>query len=244
MAYAIQWVRSLIFNLQMYLAMPVIAILYTPWAIISPKGAVAACHAYAAYVLWSARWIINLRGEVRGTPPTGQELVAAKHQSFMDILMIYNAIPPGKVIMKNELRYAPILGVFALRIGCVPVKRGKRGAAIAKMMDDVKKGEQLPGQLVIYAQGTRMAPGVKAPYKVGAAVLYEEMGVDCVPVATNAGVFWPRRGVYRKPGVAVIDFLPKIEAGVEREEFLRRLETDVEQVSEALLDEVGFVRKA
>ena len=243
MAYAIQWVRSLLFNIQMYIAMPLFALFYAPWAIFSPYGALAACHAYAGYVIWTARWMIGLKAEVRGEPPTDVVLIAAKHQSFLDIMMIFHAIPHGKFIMKHELLYAPILGQFARRLGSVPVKRGKRGQAVAKMMEDVQKGEQLPGQLVIYAQGTRLAPGVKAPYKVGAAVLYEQMGTDCVPVATNAGVFWPRRGVYRKPGVAVVEFLPRIEAGIERDAFMERLERVVETASDALLDEVGFVRK-
>lgn len=243
MAYTIQLIRSVLFNLQMYIAMPLFGLFYLPWAIVSPHGAAAACHAFSAYVFWTARWMIGLKVEVRGTPPTDVVLVAAKHQSFLDIMMIYHAIPYGKFIMKHELVYAPIFGQFARRLGSIPVKRGKRGAAIAKMMEDVKKGEQLPGQVVIYAQGTRLAPGAKAPYKVGAAVLYEQMDAACVPVATNAGVFWPRRGMFRKPGVAVVDFLPRIEAGVPREEFMTRLETEIETVSEALLDEAGFVKK-
>jgi len=70
-----------------------------------------------------------------------------------------------------------LLGQYAYRLGSVPVNRGKRGKAIAKMLADVKKGEALPGQLVIYSQGTRLAPGVKRPYKVGTAVLYEQMGI-------------------------------------------------------------------
>jgi 1-acyl-sn-glycerol-3-phosphate acyltransferase len=184
--------------------------------------------------------MINLRCEVRGTPPTDEVLVAAKHQSFLDILMIYNAIPRGRFIMKAILLYAPILGQYAYRIGCIPVNRGKRGAAIAKMLADVEKGDKMPGQLVIYSQGTRLAPGVKKPYKIGSAVLYEQMGQSCYPVATNAGVFWPRRGVYRKPGVAVVEFLEPIAAGMKKEEFLAQLETEVETASDRLLLEAGF----
>jgi 1-acyl-sn-glycerol-3-phosphate acyltransferase len=240
MKYAVQWARSLVFNLSMYLAMPVIAILYLPWALLSANGAVAACHAYCRYVIWTASWMINLRCEVRGTPPTDEVLVAAKHQSFLDILMIYNAIPRGRFIMKAILLYAPILGQYAYRIGCIPVNRGKRGAAIAKMLADVEKGDKMPGQLVIYSQGTRLAPGVKKPYKIGSAVLYEQMGQSCFPVATNAGVFWPRRGVYRKPGVAVVEFLEPIAAGMKKEEFLAQLETEVETASDRLLLEAGF----
>lgn len=240
MGYAVQWLRSLVFVICMYVAMAVYALIYLPWTIFSPHGAVAACHAYARYVKWSLAWMVGLRSEVRGTPPTGQVLVAAKHQSFLDIIMIFDAVPHGKFIMKAILLYAPILGQYAYRLGCVPVNRGKRGQAIAKMLVDVKKGEQLPGQLVIYSQGTRLAPGVKKPYKVGTAVLYEQMGVTCHPVATNAGVFWPRRGIYRKPGVAVVEFLEPIPPGMEKDAFLIHLEREVEAASDRLLEEAGF----
>ncbi len=243
MAYAIQWLRSLIFNIMMYVVMAVLAVIYFPYALISPIGALRACHAYAAYVRWSAAWMIGLKTEVRGTPPTDEVLIAAKHQSFLDIIVIFSAIPHGKFIMKRILLFSPILGQYAYRLGCVPVNRGKRGAAIQKMLEDVKKGQQLPGQLVIYSQGTRVAPGVQKPYKVGTAVLYEQLGQDCVPVATNCGVFWPRRGVYRKPGTAVVEFLPRISAGMDKDEFLKELETEVESASDALLDEAGFVRQ-
>lgn len=238
----IQSLRSLFFILQMYVAMPIFAIAYLPWMIFSPHGAVAACKAYSRYVMWTARWMIGLRCERRGPIPEGQVLIAAKHQSFLDIIMIFESIPHGKFIMKRELLYAPILGQYAYRLGCVPVDRGKKGQAITKMLADVERGQQLPGQLVIYSQGTRVAPGKKMPYKIGAGVLYEQFGQDCVPVATNAGVFWPKRGIYRKPGMAVVEFLPTIPAGLERDAFLAQLEDVVETASDRLLDEAGFVR--
>lgn len=242
MPYAIQWVRSLVFNILMYVIMAVYAVVFFPWALVSPYGALRACHAYASTIQWMAGWLIGLKCEVRGEPPTDQVLIAAKHQSFLDIIMIFSAIPHGKFIMKKILLYSPILGQYAYRLGCVPVNRGKKGAAIQKMLDEVKKGLQLPGQLVIYSQGTRVAPGVKKPYKIGSAVLYEQLGQDCVPVATNCGVFWPRRGIYRKPGTAVVEFLPRIPAGMEKEAFLAELETLVETASDKLLDEAGFER--
>lgn len=240
MRHAIQWLLSLIFIVQMYLAMAVVGLLYLPYAILSPDGALAACHAYCRWVLFSLRVLTGLRTEVRGTPPTHEVLVAAKHQSFLDILMIFHAIPRGKFIMKRELVYAPILGWFALRIGCVPVNRGKRGAAITKMMADVKSGAQRAGQLIIYSQGTRVAPGVKMPYKAGTAALYMQLGQECYPVATNVGVFWPKRGILRKPGLAVVEFLPPIPASLPNAQFMERLEREVETASDALMAEAGF----
>ena len=240
MSYAIQWVRSLIFNASMYLAMPIVGLVYLPWAIASREGAIAACHRYCVIVRWLARHIINLDTEVRGTPPTDEVMIAAKHQSFLDVILIYGAVPRGKFIMKSILKYAPVLGWFGLRIGCIPVDRGKRGAAIKKMLADVEAGKIAGGQLIIYPQGTRVAPGTAAPYKIGTAALYTQMGQPCVPVAANIGVFWPKRGVYRKPGTAVVEFLAPIEPGLPTEAFMTRLEQAIEINSDKLTAEAGF----
>ncbi|WP_281968397.1 lysophospholipid acyltransferase family protein [Roseovarius nanhaiticus] len=242
MSGALQWVRSLIFIVLMYTAMAVIGIALFPWALLSRRGARAGCKAFCAYVRWSAAWMVGLRTEIRGTPPTGEVLIAAKHQSFLDIILIFSAVPAGKFIMKRELLWTPILGQYAMRIGCIPVDRGKKGAAIKKMVEDVARGAEMPGQLIIYPQGTRVAPGVAAPYKIGSGAIYAAVQQDCVPVATNVGVFWPRHGILRKPGTAVVEFLPPIEAGLPRAAFMERLEAEVETASDALMKEAGFAR--
>lgn len=234
---AVQWLRSLVYVGQVYLAMAVIALAFAPMALFSRRWAFRACHAWVRWVRWTARWMVGLRTEIRGTPPSGEVLVAAKHQSFLDIILIFGAVPRGKFIMKKELKLAPILGQYAMRIGCVPVDRGKRGKAIAQMLADVDRGLIEPGQLIIYPQGTRIAPGVVAPYKSGTAVLYAQLGQDCVPVATNVGAFWPRRGIMRRPGLAVVEFLEPIPPGLPTPVFMQRLEREVEAASNRLLEE-------
>ncbi|MEY4304522.1 MAG: hypothetical protein RIT52_697, partial [Pseudomonadota bacterium] len=97
-----------------------------------------------------------------------------------------------------------------------------------------------PGQLIIYPQGTRVAPGVAKPYKVGTGLLYDQLGQPCVPVGTNVGVFWPKRGILRKPGVAVVEFLPRIEPGLPVPAFMAKLEQEVEASSNRLMAEAGF----
>lgn len=240
MGYALQWLRSLAFNASMYLAMAVLAVVFLPFALASPRGALYACHTYCRWVVWSARWMIGLRTEVRGTPPTDEVMIAAKHQSFFDIIVIFGAVPRGRFIMKRELLFAPILGQYAWRIGCIPVNRGKRGQAIQKMVRDVARGAREPGQLIIYPQGTRVPPGAERPYKIGTAVLYQELQQACIPVATNIGVFWPKRAVMRRPGTAVVEFLPRIPAGLEKPDFMQRLENQVEGASNRLMREAGY----
>ena len=237
---ALQYVRSVVFIALMYLTMLLFAIWWLPQAILSRDRAVAAVRAYCRAVRWLAAVIVNLKSEIRGPVPEGEVLVAAKHQSFFDIIMIVSALPRPKFIMKAQLRYAPILGWCALRIGCVPVNRGKRAQAIKQMVADVQSGRTEPGQLVIYPQGTRVAPAATRPYKVGTGVLYAETGQDCVPAACNVGVFWPRHGLLRKPGLAVVEFLPTIPAGRDLDSFMAELEEVVETRSKALMAEAGF----
>ena len=237
---ALRWVLSLVFVVQMYLAMAVIAIIFAPWALFSRRGAYAAMHGYCRWVIFTLRILCGIQCEVRGTPPTPEALIAAKHQSFLDIILIFHAVPAGKFVMKAELMYAPFLGQYARKIGCVPVDRGKRGAAIARMKADVAAGAAEAGQLIIYPQGTRVAPGVKKAYKVGTGLLYDQLGQPCYPVATNVGVFWPKRGILRKPGLAVVEFLPPIAPGLPIPEFMARLEDEVETHSNRLMAEAGF----
>ena len=236
----IQWLRSIVFTIVIYIWMAILGLLFTPYALVSKKGALRACKLYARSTIWMARWMVGIQGEIRGPVPTGEVLIAAKHQSFFDILLIFHAVPHGKFIMKRELLWTPVIGVYAKRLGCIPVNRGKRGAAVAKMVKDVAKEFAEPGQLVIYPQGTRVAPGVSKPYKVGSAVLYEGLQYSCVPVATNVELFWPRDGLLRKPGRAIVEFLEPIPPGVPRDAFMRRLETEIEGASDRLMREAGY----
>ncbi len=244
MAHAWRWLRSLAFVVQMYLMMLVLAVAFGPFALFSRDWAFRAVHAYCKWVRWSARWIVGLDSQIRGVVPRDEVLIAAKHQSFFDIILIVSVVPRPRFIMKKELRRAPLLGWYAQRIGCVPVDRGKRGRAMQQMVEGVRADRDRAGQLIIYPQGTRVAPGVSMPYKIGTGVLYDRLGQDCVPAATNVGVFWPRRGIYRKKGVAVVEFLPRIGAGRPVDAFMADLEESIETASDRLMAEAGFHRHA
>jgi 1-acyl-sn-glycerol-3-phosphate acyltransferase len=228
----IQWLRSLLFRGQMYAMMAVLAVFFTPWAIVDRRGAFAGVHAYTRWVRWTASWMVGLKTEVRGTPPTGEVLIASKHQSFLDIIMIVSVVPRPKFIMKSSLKWAPILGWYALRIGCVPVDRGKRAEAIRQMVDGVRNGTQTPGQLIIYPQGTRVAPGaVQGPTRSARRSSTRKPGRPAFPPPPMWACSGRAPGIYRKPGVAVVEFLPPIEQGLSQEDFMARLERDIETAS-------------
>lgn len=233
-------VRSLVFDTLLYGLMLVMGVLFAPLALWSAGGAQWACKTYARTMLWLLRAICGLRHEVRGVVPEDEVIVCAKHQSFLDIIILTDALPRPSFIMKRELKWAPILGLYALRMGSTPVARGQRSKAMRSMVEQAGDGRRDPGQLIIYPQGTRVAPDAKLPYKVGAGVLYDRLERTCVPAATNVGVFWGRRSPYRRPGLAVVEFLEPIPPGLPVPEFMARLETAVEANSNRLMHEAGF----
>jgi 1-acyl-sn-glycerol-3-phosphate acyltransferase len=235
----VQLLRSVVFEALVYLTMAVLGILGAPFALWSVNGAYAVCRLYTRVIFFFLRWVVGVRAEVRGPVPTGEVLVAAKHQSFLDILMIFEALPRAKFIMKKELKWAPFIGLYALRIGSTPVARGDRAKAMKAMVEHAGRTTE-PRQLVIYPQGTRVVPGARPPFKVGAGVLYERSGEPCVPVATNAGVFWGRRTLVKRPGLAVVEFLPEIPPNLAIPEFMARMENAVEDASDRLMREAGF----
>jgi 1-acyl-sn-glycerol-3-phosphate acyltransferase len=236
------FIRSQLADLIMYLLIAVMGILFAPAAMWSRGGAYWAIKVFCRTYFWVLRMLCGLKIEIRGEIPQGDVIVASKHMSFLDVLMHAYALPRVKFVMKRQLRWAPIVGLYGMRIGNAPVARGKKGGAVRQLVKDIQADSSNAGQLVIYPQGTRVLPGSTKPYKVGAGVLYTRMDKVCVPAATNTGVFWARRSPYRYPGTAVIEYLPPIEKGLKLETFMERIEDVVETRSNALMAEAGFVR--
>jgi len=162
-------IRSLIYDFLMYLLMLVMGILCAPLALWSREGAYWSMRKYATYSIWLLEKICGLKVEVRGSVPDGTFIVCSKHMAFLDILVLARELPRFKFIMKAELKWAPILGLYAMRIGTIPVKRGKKGKAMSGMVSDVQKQSEEEGQTIIYpaslliAKTRRGGSGVHGP---------------------------------------------------------------------------------
>lgn len=194
------------------------------------------------YMIWAARLHLRLTCEVRGTPPTGDCIIAAKHQCFYDILSISYAVPRRAFIMKREVMRVPIMGWYAWKIGSIPIDRSRGRDAMKAISGQINariNGDGL-GQLIIYPEGTRTLPGERRGYKHGVATIRAATGLPVVPVAVNTGLFWPRKGWGIRPGRAVIEFLPAIGAEVSHDAFMAQLATVIEENSDRLMAEAGF----
>lgn len=234
------FIRSALFNFWVYGAMVVYGIVFLPYAILSREGSYAALRNYSRHTLWMLKTLCNLRYEVRGEVPEGEVVLAAKHQSFVDMVIIMAHVPRPRYIIKKELKWTPIIGYYAIRIGCILVDRGKKGAAVKSMTEGIKKQRGDGAQVTIFPQGTRVAPGKSLPYKIGVWRIYQAFGVPCVPAATNAGLFWGKNTFLRPPGTIIFEFLEPIPPGVEADPFMEQLETRIETASSAHNVEAGF----
>lgn len=229
------WLRGVLFQTLAYAGMAVMGIGGAPVVLWSQAWTRAWCRLYCHYVLFLARHICGLKAEVRGPVPHGPCVVAAKHQSMLDVFMIYAAMPQARFIMKRELVRVPVFGLYATRVGCIAVDREAKGAG-DKMLEDLSREAGGVGQIVIYPQGTRVAPGRAMRYKKGAIRAYQRFGLPMVLAATNTGVFWPRRGWAVHPGTAVVEFGETLPAGLRASEVGRRMEDGIERESSRLED--------
>lgn len=238
-----QYVQNVLFYLHVALATVVIGLFGLPQMRHGRAGANRVATRWIGYMIWAARLHLGLTCEIRGTPPTGDCIIAAKHQSFWDILVIAHAVPRRAFIMKREVMRVPVMGWYAWKVGCIPIDRGRGRDAMGIMSTEVKArmaGDGV-GQLIIYPEGTRTLPGQRKPYKHGVATLRAGTGLPVVPVAVNAGLFWPRSGWGIRGGRAVVEFLPVIDPDQPQADFMPRLERQVEAASDRLMAEAGLI---
>jgi 1-acyl-sn-glycerol-3-phosphate acyltransferase len=231
--------RSLIFNVLFYVTTTLFVVLGSPLLFGPRHLAMAALAFHAKVELFLLKWIVGTGLEVRGHEklPEGPCLVAAKHQSAWETFALIPLFRDPAYLMKRELFWIPFHGWFSHKFQMIPVDRDKGPAALRRMLREAKKRVSDGREIIIFPEGTRRAPGAPPAYKTGVVLLYEALGVPCVPVALNSGVFWPRRSLMRCPGTVVVEFLDPLPPGLPKDVFLHRLQEAIETASGRLLVE-------
>jgi 1-acyl-sn-glycerol-3-phosphate acyltransferase len=141
------------------------------------------------------------------------------------------------MVMKAELGWIPLYGWFSHKFRHIFIKRDRGPRALKKMIRDARERAARGRQIVIFPEGTRRPPGAAPDYKPGFLALYEGLGLSCLPLALNSGLFWPRRSIMRYPGTIIIEVLDPIPAGLPRAEMRTLLQTRIETASARLIAE-------
>ncbi len=231
------WFRSLIYNIVFYVNLVLFLVIGSPFYITPRKWSIRALQAWATTSLWWLKVICGTTYEVRGAEniPEGAVLVAAKHQSTWDTFALLPLFDDPAMVLKRELVFIPLFGWFIPKFRMIPIERASGAQALKNMVARAKEAAQMGRQIVIFPEGTRRAPDAPPDYKPGVAALYLQLGLPCLPVALNSGVFWPRRKFLRYPGRIVVEIMPAIEAGLKRRDFSQRLETAIETATARLV---------
>ena len=231
--------RSVLFNALFYLNLIGQMIVLTPVYFLLPrKKAYVIAKNWARSNHWLFEKIVGTTFEIEGLEniPKGGYIFAPKHQSFWDAYALLPWLDDPLYILKRELTWIPVFGWALLKMRMIPVNRGARARALFDVTRSAKiELGQNGRQLLIFPEGTRRAPGAPPAYKFGAAHLYAELGVPCVPVALNTGLYWPRRKFLRRPGTVRIEILPAIEPGLDKVAFQAILQERIETASDRLL---------
>jgi len=146
-------------------------------------------------------------------------------------------LPDPTYVLKRELMWLPLFGWLATKARMIAIDRGSHAKALASMIAAARREAARGRQIVIFPEGTRRPPGAKPRYLPGVAFLYAELGLPCVPIALNSGLFWPRRSLLRYPGTVLVEVLDPIPPGLEKREFLTRLQNATEEATARLVAE-------
>ncbi len=233
--------RSALFNLAFYIFLPGCMILFAPVFLAPHRWAMASMRFWVRSLAWLARTIAGIKTEIRGAEhiPHGPAIVASKHQSLWETYTLLYLVPEPAIILKQELSWLPVFGWWAKKFRMISVKRGGRAKTVRSLLASAARCFADHRQIVIFPEGTRRTPGAPPRYKQGVGALYETMNVPCVPVALNSGLYWPRRKAIRWPGTIIIEFLPPIAPGLEKQAFLKQLQHDTETACDRLIREAA-----
>ena len=154
--------------------------------------------------------------------------IASSHQSMFETFYLQTIFNSPVFILKKELLKIPIFGWYLKKIGSISIVRNKTTKNNLDFFDQISKlliSSNRP--LIIFPQGTRLAPEDRTPFKKGASRIYDKLKIKCQPVAINSGYAWPKIGLKKANLNLTISILEPIENGLEKDDFLRLLEKSI-----------------
>ncbi|MGN1063396.1 MAG: lysophospholipid acyltransferase family protein [Alphaproteobacteria bacterium] len=230
-------IRSVLFLISFYVFTFILSILCLPLLLVPRRYAAAFPIVWTKTAQILLRAFCGVRVEVKGLenlPRQNGYIIACKHQSALETLLFHTLIPDAFFVLKRELIFLPIAGLYALKTGCVPINRKGGAATMRKMLSAVQKNLSQGMNLIIFPEGTRVRPGEKKAYSPGVALLYEQCKVPVVPAAVNTGYCWPKNTVTKIPGTVTLEFLPPLPTDLHRRAFLNELQDRIEEATDYL----------
>jgi len=226
-----QLLGSLLFNIFLYAGITAVFLFALPALLLPPKITLLFGKFLGHYVVFAVRIFLSTRVEFKGIeniPKTEKYFVASAHQSMFETFALQSVLDYPVFILKKELLKIPLFGLYLKKIKSIEIVRDtttKDNLSFFDKIANIIKNENRP--LLIFPQGTRVKVDDKTPFKKGVGRIYDAIKLPCIPVALNSGKVWPKNSFNKYPGKIVISFLDPIEPGIQKEDFLQKLQKNI-----------------
>ena len=225
------FLRSFFFNIFLYAGIVVACIISLPFLFFKDKYMICAGKILSDYIVFLLRIFLNTQLEFKGLENLKKYekyFIASAHQSMFETFALQTVIPGPIFILKKELMRIPLFGWCLKKIGAIAIVRETATKENLSFFEKIlNKTSESKRPLLIFPQGTRVPYKDRPPFKKGVGRIYDSLKLPCVPVALNSGRVWPKNSFNKYPGKIVISFLNPIEPGLEKEKFLKELETKI-----------------
>ena len=235
--------RSALYNLIMWVTVLVYACLMLLTVVLPFQRRYRLIMAWPRFQVWLARHLLGIDYRIEGRehlPSTSAAIVMAKHQSAWETLALPSILPRLTFILKRELLWIPFFGWGLKLLRPIAIDRSAGQLAMDQIVSQGRQVLKGGTWVVIFPEGTRVPPGQRRRYKRGGAVLAAQTGFPIIPLAHNAGHFWPRRGFVKKQGTIRVVIGPPIHSdGKPAEQILKEVETWIEDTMQAIESSTG-----
>ncbi len=225
------FLKSLFFNILLYLGITIACIFSIPFLFFKDKYMICSGRVLSNYVVLLLKIFFVTKIEFKGLENLKKYdnyFVASAHQSMFETFALQTVIPGPIFILKKELMKIPFFGWCLKKIGAISIVRETATKENLTFFDQIlDRTNKTKRPLLIFPQGTRVAYKDRPPFKKGVARIYDALKLPCVPVALNTGKVWPKNSFNKYPGKITISFLNPIGPGKEKGKFLEELQRDI-----------------
>ena len=226
-----QFIRSLFFNIFLYLGIILVLILAIPTLFLPAKFALYCGKFLAYYIILILKIFLNTKVIFHGLEnlkKVNKFFVASAHQSMFETFVFQAPLDYPIFILKKELLKIPLFGWYLKKIGSIEIIRETTTKDNLNFFDKIKQTVfENNRPLLIFPQGTRVKFKESVPFKKGVGRIYDSLGLHCIPVALNSGKIWPKNSFLKYQGDIHVTFLEPIEPGIEKSDFIKILEEKI-----------------
>lgn len=226
--------RSAIFTLWAIVLTVLLAPFIILAALVYAKAGYRLVYFWRRGFMWGVETLLGIKTEIRGREnmPAEAAVILSKHQSAWETVALQDCVPLGRYcvfVLKKELLKLPFFGWALAAMRMISIDRAAGKNALDQVVEQGRECIKRGFYVIVFPEGTRVAPGEKRRYKPGGAFLATHVGCKVVPVAHNAGELWPRQAFLKKPGTVTISIGPAFSAvGMSEQEVNERVEAWVE----------------